>query len=217
MRYADLQTVKPDRFKWLTGVSPQTFGAMLDTINAAWRDFGRPPKLSRADQLLLALSYWREYRSLAHIAMTYKVSEPTVSRTIRRVENILLQSGKFSLPGKKAIQQSETIWQFYVIDTTETPIERPKKKRKHYSGKKKCHSIKSHGLIDHRTQEIVATCFATGKTTDFRLLQRSKLCSPETATRRHTCRPVMRIRAIKAWTSCLLVLVCRPRSRVKDD
>lgn len=59
--------------------------------------------------------------------MTYKVSEPTVSRTIRRVENTLLQSGKFSLPGKKAVQQSETLWQFYVIDTTETPIERPKK------------------------------------------------------------------------------------------
>ena len=130
MHYADLQIIKPDRFKRLTGVSPETFGEMLDTINTAWRDFGRPPKLPRADPLLLALMYWREYRSLAHIAMTYKISEPTVSRTIRRVENTLLQSGKFSLPGKKAVQQSETIWQFYVIDTTETPIERPKKTKK---------------------------------------------------------------------------------------
>src|SRR4028119_2499325 len=100
MHYADLQALKPDRFKRLTGVSPTTFGEMLDSINAAWRDFGRPPKLARADQLLLALMYWREYRSLAHIAMAYKVSEPTVSRTIRRVENALLASGKFSLPGK---------------------------------------------------------------------------------------------------------------------
>ena len=70
---------------------------------------------------------WREYRSLAHIAMTYKISEPTVWRTIRRVENTLVRSGKFSLPGKKTTKNFETIWQFLAIDTTETPIERPKK------------------------------------------------------------------------------------------
>jgi len=127
MRYADLQNIIPAKFKRLTGVSPQTFEQMLDVLRQSWSDFGRPPKLSRQDQRLLALSYWREYRSLAHIAATYEVSEPTVSRTIRRVEDTLMQSGKFSLPGKKRVQESDTIWQFVVIDSTETPIERPKK------------------------------------------------------------------------------------------
>jgi len=93
MRYADIQNSVPAKFKRLTGVSPQTFEQMLDVLKRSWRDFGRPPKLAREDQLLLALSYWREYRSLAHIAATYQVSEPTVSRTIRRVEDTLRQSG----------------------------------------------------------------------------------------------------------------------------
>ena len=127
MRYVDLAPLKPERFKRLTGVSPATFDQMLSVITASWRDFGRPSKLSRADQLLLALGYWREYRSLAHIAATYQISEPTVSRTIRRVEDTLMASGKFSLPGKKEVAKSDTIWQFVVVDTTETPIERPKK------------------------------------------------------------------------------------------
>ncbi|MES2459272.1 MAG: transposase family protein [Armatimonadota bacterium] len=100
MHYADLQALKPERFKRLTGVSPQTFNEMLATLKESWRDFGRPCKLSREDQLLVALMYWREYRSLAHIGATYKISEPTVSRTIRRVEDTLMQSGKFTLPGK---------------------------------------------------------------------------------------------------------------------
>jgi len=28
--------------------------------------FGRPPKLNRADQLLMMLMYWREYRIITH-------------------------------------------------------------------------------------------------------------------------------------------------------
>ncbi|WP_197710996.1 helix-turn-helix domain-containing protein, partial [Acinetobacter baumannii] len=36
---------------------------------------GRPPKLSIEDQILLGLSYWREYRTLFHVATSYGVSE----------------------------------------------------------------------------------------------------------------------------------------------
>ncbi|WP_228131249.1 transposase family protein, partial [Acinetobacter baumannii] len=32
---------------------------------------GRPPKLSLEDQDLLCLSYWREYRTLFHVATSY--------------------------------------------------------------------------------------------------------------------------------------------------
>jgi len=130
MHYADLAVLpdlKPERFKRLTGVSPKTFDEMLITLKETWRDFGRPCKLCREDQLLVALMYWREYRSLAPIGATYKISEPTVSRTIRRVEDTLMQSGKFTLPGKKKVAKSDMDWQFVVVDTTETPIERPKK------------------------------------------------------------------------------------------
>lgn len=127
MYYTDIAVLAPARFKRLTGVSPNTFHEMVAVVEETWRNFGRPCKLSRQDQVLLALSYWREYRSLAHLAATYRISEPTASRTIRRVEDTLLASGKFTLPGKKTLQNSDALWQFIVVDTTETPIERPKK------------------------------------------------------------------------------------------
>ncbi|RPI90635.1 MAG: transposase family protein [Chloroflexi bacterium] len=41
---------------------------MLQVIERGLHDFGRPPKLSRADQLLMTLIYWREYRIKFHIA-----------------------------------------------------------------------------------------------------------------------------------------------------
>jgi hypothetical protein len=130
MYYADLKDLPDARFKRLTGVSKTTFDEMLITIKATWRDFGRPAKLCREDQLLLALMYWREYRSLAHIAATYHLSEPTVSRTICRVEDTLMQSGQFTLIGKKALIQEQSHFDIVILDATETPIQRPKKNRK---------------------------------------------------------------------------------------
>ncbi len=52
---------------------------------------GRPSKLSLEDQVLFCLSYWREYRTLFHVATSYGVSEPTASRIVRHVEDCLIQ------------------------------------------------------------------------------------------------------------------------------
>jgi len=66
---------------------------MLQVGEKGLREFGRPTKLSRADQLLMTLMYWREYRTEFHIAQSYGISEATVCRTIQKVENALLRSG----------------------------------------------------------------------------------------------------------------------------
>jgi hypothetical protein len=102
---------------------------MLAEVESKAAGFGRPPKLSCADQLLMRLMYWREYRTEFHIAQTYGVSEATVSRTIRKIEDILIQSksGQFTLPGKKALQSSDLAIEVILVDATEPPIERPKK------------------------------------------------------------------------------------------
>jgi hypothetical protein len=71
--------------------------------------------------------YWREYRTEFHIGLTYGVSEATVCRTIKKVENVLIQSKQFHLPGKKALQTSATIIEIVLVDATEQPVERPKK------------------------------------------------------------------------------------------
>ena len=124
MRYETVQKLNDEDFKRCTGVQRNTFEQMLAIVEAGFRNFGRPTTLSRADQLLM---YWREYRTEFHIGLTYGVSESTVCRTIQKVENVLIQSKQFHLPGKKALQPSDTIFEIVLVDATEQPIERPKK------------------------------------------------------------------------------------------
>jgi hypothetical protein len=80
-----------------------------------------------SNQLLMTLMYWREYRTEFHIGLTYGISEATVCRTIQKIENALMKSGEFRLPGRKALQPSDTLIEVVLIDATEQPIERPKK------------------------------------------------------------------------------------------
>ena len=127
MRYETIKHLKDTDFKRLTGVQRQTFETMQKVVEKGLRDFGRPTKLSRADQLLMTLMYWREYRTEFHIAQSYGISEATVCRTIRKVENALVRSGKFRLPGKKALQASDTVFEVVLVDVSEQPVERPKK------------------------------------------------------------------------------------------
>jgi hypothetical protein len=129
MRYETIKHLKGTDFKRLTGVQRETFEEMLEVVEKGLRSFGRPPKLSRADQLLMTLMYWREYRTEFHIAQSYGISEATVCRTIRKVEDVLVRSKKFRLPGKKALQPSETVFEVILVDVSEQPVERPKKAR----------------------------------------------------------------------------------------
>jgi hypothetical protein len=50
-----------------------------------------------------------------------------VCRTIKKVENVLIKSKQFHLPGKKALQPSGTVIAIVLVDATEQPVERPKK------------------------------------------------------------------------------------------
>jgi hypothetical protein len=131
-KYERLQKIKPTEFKRLVGVKKETFAKMLDVYGKHHEEKkllgGRPNKLSVGMQLLFMLEYYREYRSLAHMAFDYGISEPTASRIIKEVESALLQSGEFSLPGKKALYQDEGMeLQYIIVDATECLVQRPKK------------------------------------------------------------------------------------------
>ncbi len=144
MRYETIQPLKDREFKRLTGVQRETFEQMLTVVEKGLVNFGRPPKLSRADQLLMTLMYWREYRTEFHIAQSYGISEATVCRTIRKVEDALVRSKKFRLPGKKALQPSETLFEIVLVDVSEQPVERPKKARKSTTAVKRSDTLKKH-------------------------------------------------------------------------
>jgi tricorn protease-like protein len=45
------------------------------------------------------------------------------------VEDVLIKSGKFSLPGKKELLSNDTL-EVVLVDVTESPVERPKKSSK---------------------------------------------------------------------------------------
>ena len=76
---------------------------------------------------MITLEYWREYRTYFHIANSYRISEATAFRYIRWIENTLIKSGEFSLPGRKKLLENDMEFEVIMIDATETPIERPKK------------------------------------------------------------------------------------------
>lgn len=136
-KYERVRGLGSASFRRLTGVKPETFGAMLAVLEeaeskrkAAFRyQGGRKPKLCVADKLLLTLEYLREYRTQFHIGQSYGIGEYATNTTIKWVENTLMKSGLFSLPGKKALLKSDVEWTMVVVDATETPIERPKKSK----------------------------------------------------------------------------------------
>ncbi len=172
MRYEKIKNRTDKDFKRLTGVPHKIFNKMVVILNQEIRNFGRPPKLPREDQLLMTLMYWREYRTQFHIGQTYDLSESAVCRTINKIENTLIQSGQFTLPGKKKLQESDTFIEIILVDATEQAIERPKKKQKlHYSGKKKYHTQKAQVIVNLKTLEIIATAFCNGKKHDFKLFK----------------------------------------------
>lgn len=96
---------------------------------------GRPRKLGLEDQLLMTLEYLREYRTYFHIGQAWGVNESTAYRIIRRIEDTLMASRVFTLPGKKKLQTTAKI-EVVVVDVTETVIERPQKNKKSFSAAK---------------------------------------------------------------------------------
>ena len=131
MKYSKVKNLSNDQFKRLVGIQPSTFLEMLDVLKAAEHDKrrGRPSVLPLEDKLLMTLSYWREYRTLFHVAMTYGIHESSALRIIQKIENVLIKSDKFHLP--KKLPQGEGIdWGVVVVDATEMTIERPKKTEK---------------------------------------------------------------------------------------
>ena len=130
-KYAQIRKLSKNDHKRLTGVTHETFSEMLLICEKHQKETqikpGRTAKLSLSDQLLMLLEYYREYRTFFHIGQSYGLSESNAYRTIRKLENILIKSGKFSLPGKKVLISPDTEIEVIIVDATESKIERPKK------------------------------------------------------------------------------------------
>lgn len=131
-KYRKIKKLEGSEFRRLTGVKPETFLEMVSILQEAetarMSRGGKPHRLSIEDRLLMSLEYLREYRTYFHLGKSYDLSESACYRSCRWVEDILIKSARFSLPGKKALLKSDVEFEVVLIDATESPIERPKKK-----------------------------------------------------------------------------------------
>lgn len=101
--------------------------AVLEGKTQKGKRRGPKEKMHGYDKILMLLMYYREYRTFAHIAATYNISEAQCWRIITTLEKWLIKSELFHLPGKKKLNGSATKWEVVVVDVSEHPIERPKK------------------------------------------------------------------------------------------
>lgn len=184
LRYSKLAKMEPS-FRSFTGLEVSEFDSLYERIRQDYeksererlsrpkrkRDVGGGGKfkLPLRERLLMLLVYYRLYTTLALVGFLVDLDGSNVWRDIRYLEPLVRSC--ILIPKKvhkltRRLRTIEEVEEFFpgfkaFIDATEQEIPRPKKdarKRKsHYSGKKKRHTVKtqltftSKGLIVHRT------------------------------------------------------------------
>ena len=144
MKYEKIKYLPDKQFKNVTGIERETFKIMVEILNTAYikvhEKGGRPRNLGIEDMLLATLEYLYEHRTQECIGASFGLRRQNMNLVIKWVETELIKSGKFNLPGKATlvdVTEEKTI----IVDTTETPIQRPKQnQKKYYSGKKTAHA-----------------------------------------------------------------------------
>jgi hypothetical protein len=201
---------KPSLFRSLTGLEVSEFDSIYTQAQAKYREYeakrldrpnrkhkvgaGYPFKLSLQDRLLMLMVYYRLYITSTLTGVLFDLDQSNVLKDIHKLEPLAKEV--LPIPKKlhnkvQRLQRIEEIKAMFpdfkaFIDATEQEIPRPKNKQKrktHYSGKKKRHTVKtqltvnSKGLIIHKTRHV------RGSTHDYALFKRShphlpdKVCS----------------------------------------
>lgn len=133
MKWERISQLSGEDFRRLTGVKRATFDEMMKILSLAQAKKkargGRPNKQNIEEMLLMTLEYLREYRTYFHVSQSYGLSEGYTYKTIKWVEDTLIKSKVFSLPGRKALLKSDVEYEVILVDATESPVERPKKNK----------------------------------------------------------------------------------------
>lgn len=189
---------KPAQFLRFTGITVTQFDFLTKEIQKQYkitekkrlskrnrvRDIGagRPFKLPIRDRILMLLIYYRCYTSYDLLEYLFGVDSSTVCRDIAKIEPAVKQS--IPIPAKlyadsKKINDVTQLQEFFpelivITDGTEQPIPRPKNKKKrktHYSGKKKRHTIKNQITINLNGTIIHKPPHSPGRRNDYAILK----------------------------------------------
>ena len=160
----------PSIFRSFTGLTVPEFDALYRKIDRKYpeyevrrlqrpdrkRDIGasHPFKHALRERLLMLLMYHRLYVTSTLLGFLVDLSQSNVLKNIRKLEPLVRET--LPLPGKihKAAQRLGTLEEVEelfpgfkaFLDATEQKIPRPRdkgKRRTHYSGKKKRHTVKT--------------------------------------------------------------------------
>jgi hypothetical protein len=191
---------KPSDFRSFTGLDVSEFDSLFRSIEPEYEQaererLSRPDRkrglggggkfsLPLKDRLLMLLVYYRLYVTYTLAGYLFNLDQSNICRDIHYIEPLVRKC--VPIPKKihtitRRLRTLEEVKQYFpelraFIDATEQEIPRPKNKLKrktHYSGKKKRHTVKtqlsvnSNGLIVHKTNH------ARGRRHDYDLFKQS--------------------------------------------
>jgi hypothetical protein len=144
-------------------MSPGKFSDIMKKLQPIWNKKhlkkkkldGRPYGVgSLENQLLCLLIYYRTYTTQLFIGFWFRVDDATVCRTIKRLEPFLSQIIKIT----KEPKLSEDALRTLLLDATEQRTHSTQNSRDekcpYYSGKKKCHTIKTEIIMTNKGKII---------------------------------------------------------------
>jgi hypothetical protein len=145
--------------------------------------------VSRADQLMFILVYFRLYPVQVLQGVLFGMGQPQANMWIQRLTPVLHEALGYEqqLPARQTKDINAVLSQCpgaaFIIDGTERPIRRPQsseRQRSHYSGKKKRHTVKNVVITDKASRKVKAlSATAAGKTHDKRLADEQQLVFPK--------------------------------------
>jgi hypothetical protein len=197
---------KPSLFRSLTGVEVSEFDSIYSKVQTKYDEYeskrlsrenrkrkvgaGHPYKLHLQERLLMFLVYYRLYITSTLLGILFDLDQSNVIKDIHKLEPLVKEILPIPKKLHQKVKQLQTIEEITAmfpelkafVDATEQEIPRPKAKKRrktHYSGKKKRHTVKTQltvnaeGLIVHQTRHV------KGSMHDYALFKRSRPHLPE--------------------------------------
>lgn len=197
---------KPRHFQSFTGITPQQFDFLSKKVQLQYQateekrlssrtrerkiGAGHPFKISLPDRILMLLMYYRMYTSYGLLGYLFDLDTANVYRDIRYMEPavkrcIPIPARKYETAKKATtIQELEQYFPELkaIVDTSEQQIPRPKdrhKKKTHYSGKKKRHTVKNQYTVNLSGEIIHKPPHSPGRHHDYSLFKKKHPTLPE--------------------------------------
>jgi len=186
---------KPKQFHALTGYTLKEFNALLPafaisflayvqeyTLEGKKRrkrryvSYKNSPLPTMEDKLLFILMYLRKATTQDIFGAVFDMPQPVVNKWVHVLHLCLNQAlaELGEVPARTALdlQVEDDDLKVYFQDGTERPIQRPKDQeaqKTHYSGKKKCHTVKNNVVVNAQGKIVLLTTTCEGKKHDKRM------------------------------------------------